>query len=127
MLNTASEAEAMLNDYSSVWSHTIESGGAIPVEEHFIINSMGNIPDDFSTNIHSLNDYFEATGDLDDIRNSKDNIKNKITELNEPPKDFEKAYDEALNMYNYFMEYVDMALSPRDRKSTRLNSSHVAT
>src|SRR5690625_3968105 len=126
MLDTASKVESMLNDYASVWSYTIKSKGAIPVsemaivtglekdtiEEHFAVNAMGNIPDDFSTNIHSLNDYFDSVGELDSIRESRDSIKGKVAELNAPPSDYEKVYDEMLDMYNYFMEYVDMALIP---------------
>lgn len=126
MLDTASKVESMLNDYASVWSHTIKSKGAIPVDEmasvtglevkvikeHFVINSMGNIPDDFSTNIHSLNDYFDSVGELEDIKSSRNDIKDRVSELNDPPNEYEKVYDEMLDMYNHFMEYVDMALSP---------------
>lgn len=126
MIGTASKAESMLNDYASVWSHTIESRGAIPVaemasvigleakvvKEHFVINSMGNIPDDFSTNIHSLNNYFESSGELEDIKSSRNDIKDRVSDLNDPPEEYTKVYDEILDMYNLFMEYTDMALDP---------------
>lgn len=126
MLDNATKTEAILDQYAVVWDHSIKSKGAIPVaemtaltgfeqsdvEEYFEINTAGNIPEDFSTNIHSLNAYYEDSGELEDIRNAADSIKSKMAELNDPPGEFEKAYDEVLNMYNYTEEYIEMALNP---------------
>lgn len=126
MLDNAAEAEEILNQYAVVWEHTIKSGGAIPVEEmtaltgfdqdlimeHFEINAAGNIPDDFSININSLNAYYNDSGDLESIEETSEDIKNKINELNGPPEEFAKAYDELLDMYTYTAEYIEMALSP---------------
>lgn len=126
MLDNATKTEAILDQYAAVWDHSIKSKGAIPVaemtaltgfaqddvEEYFEINTAGNIPEDFSTNIHSLNAYYEDSGELEDIRNAADSIKSKMAELNDPPDEFEKAYDEVLNMYNYTEEYIEMALNP---------------
>ncbi|MBU8598500.1 hypothetical protein KM908_20520 [Alkalihalobacillus clausii] len=126
MLDNATKTEAILEQYAVVWDHSIKSKGAIPVaemtaltgfeqsdvEEYFEINTAGNIPEDFSTNIHSLNAYYEDSGELEGIRNAADSIKSKMAELNDPPDEFEKAYDEVLNMYNYTEEYIEMALDP---------------
>lgn len=126
MLDNATKTEAILDQYAAVWDHSIKSKGAIPivemtaltgfeqdvVEEYFVINAAGNIPEDFSTNIHSLNAYYEGTGELEEIRNASNNIKNKMAELNDPPDEYEKAYDEVLDMYNFTEEYIEMALNP---------------
>lgn len=126
MLDNSAKAEEILNQYSTVWDHSIKSRSAIPIEEmsavtgfeqdvikeHFEINNAGNIPNDFSTNIHSLNSYYEGTGQLKEIKNASDDIKSKISELNDPPEDYKKVYDEVLDMYNLSEEYIEMALNP---------------
>jgi len=126
LLDNSAKTEEILDQYATVWSYSIKSKGAIPVqemstltgfeqdviEEYFEINTAGNIPEDFSTNIHSLNTYYEGTGQLEEIKNTSDDIKNKITELNEPPTEYEKVYDEVLDMYNLSEEYIEMALNP---------------
>lgn len=126
ILENSSKAESILNQYASVWSYSIESKGAIPVEnmaaktgfeqsdieEHFEINSIGNIPDDFSSNIHSMISYYTSNGDLAEIEEASKEIKEKINELNNPPTEYEKAYDEVLDMYTYSEEYIGLALNP---------------
>lgn len=126
MYKNSSEVAELLDQYSEVWSYSIESRGAIPVEvmslvtgldidsveEHFSINSAGNISDDFSSNIHSLNSYYESIGVLGEIKDTSDEIKEIVSELKNPPSEFEKVYDEVLDMYNLTEEYVDMALDP---------------
>lgn len=126
ILENSADIEEILNAYSSIWSYSIESKGAIPVdsmmaktgldkdtvEKHFVINNAGNIPDDFSTNIHSLNLYYTETGALGEIEQVSDEIKEKINGLNNPSDEYEKAYDEVLDMYTYSEEYIEMALNP---------------
>ncbi|MGY3717070.1 hypothetical protein ACWE42_16275 [Sutcliffiella cohnii] len=127
MLNNASEVEKVLVMYSTVWSYSIENRSPIPVQqmaekigvdrdvilEHFVINSAGNVPNDFSTNIHSIKSYYESTGVLGNIKEKSDDIKSKISELNNPPKDFENVYDEILDMYTLTEEFLEMALNPK--------------
>lgn len=126
MLENGTTVETLLDQYSKVWSYSIESKGAIPVQDmmaltgfsedkvrdHFEINGAGNITDDFSTNIHSLNLYYDSIGSLEEIEEASKDIKSKITELNESPEGYEKVYDEILDMYTYSEEYIEMALNP---------------
>ncbi len=126
MLDNAAEVEVILDQYATVWDRSIKSKGAIPVEEmstvtgfeqdvveeYFEINAAGNIPKDFSTNIHSLNSYYDGTGKLKEIQDASDDVKTKINELNKPPEGYKKVYDELLDMYTYTEEYLEMALNP---------------
>jgi hypothetical protein len=126
MLENAAEAENVLNQYAAVWSHSIQSSAAIPVSEmvsvtgmdedavmdSFQINSAGNIPNDFSMNVNSMALHFESTGKLQEIEQSAEEISKQINELNNPPEEYEKAYDELLDMYTYTEEYTEMAISP---------------
>lgn len=126
MLDNSAAAETILNQYATVWDYSIKSRGAIPIDEmstitgfergviekYFKINNAGNIPNDFSINIHSLNAYYEGTGQLEEIKSLSNDVKSKVSGLNEPPKGFEKVYEEVLDMYNLSEEYIDMALNP---------------
>lgn len=126
ILENSADAEELLNGYSKIWSFSIESGSAISVEnvsaemgldeeiirEYFELNSIGNVPGDFSSNVNSLNSYYRASGKLDKIEELSSEIKGKISDLNNPPSDYEKAFDEVLDMYAYSQEYTSMALNP---------------
>lgn len=126
MYENASVAEGILNQYANVWSYSIKSRSAIPVadmsaqtgleqevvREYFKINNAGNISSDFSTNIHALNNYYDASGELSKIKTASDEIKSKITELNDPPEGYKEVYNEVLDLYNLSEEYVGMALNP---------------
>jgi len=126
ILENSTKAEEITNEYSRIWRHSIESRVAIPIpeveqvtgldeeiiREHFVINTADNVPEEFSLNVHSLNSYFESTGDLDDLRETAEEIKEEVSNLNNPPEDFEQVYDELLDMFTYSEEYVSLALSP---------------
>src|SRR5699024_2541321 len=114
-----------LNTYSKVWEYSIEARAAIDpenmayksgldqdiVEEYFKINSAGNIPNDFSTNVHSVKSYYKENK-IGHAEKSLDEIKEKINELNDTPDNYEKVYNEVLDMYTYLGDYLDMALEP---------------
>ncbi|WP_405103154.1 lipoprotein [Oceanobacillus sp. FSL H7-0719] len=126
ILENSSKAESLLNQYASIWSYSIKSKGAIPIEdmvaqtgldegtvmEHFVISYGDFITDDFSTNIYSMVSYYTETGELEEIEEKSKKIKSKINELNNPPSDYEKVYDEILDMYTYSEEYIGLALNP---------------
>lgn len=127
MLENAARAERVLNKYSDVWSFSIESGSPVSVEsmalttgldvedvnEYFIINNAGNVTNDFSSNIHSMVAYYEDTGEISKISTSSNSIKDAISELNNPPEEFEKIYDEILNMYDLVREFTSLAENPK--------------
>lgn len=126
ILENSSDAEELVGVYTSIWNLSIKGGTALGVSEvsnvtgiseedineHFTLNSIGNVPGDFSTNINSLNNYFEVTGKLDGIRSKSKEIKDDMGKLNKPPKDYEKAYDELLEMYASSEEYIKLATDP---------------
>ncbi len=126
ILNNAAEVEVLLNQYSTVWSYSIESNAAIPVDEMvavtgfeekkireiFEINAAGNIPNDFSINVNSLVMYLEDSGRLDEIKTSSEEIKNDMSEINDPSDEYSDAFNELLDLYTYSEEFTEMVLSP---------------
>lgn len=126
ILDNSAEIEGLLNEYSRIWSFSIESGDFIEIEdmanemgiseddinEYFALSALGDVPGDFSTNIYSLNSYYKETGVLDEIEKTSDEIKNKMSDLKKPPKGYEDVYDEVLEMYDLSEKYLEMALNP---------------
>ncbi len=72
------------------------------IREYFQINPAGNISKDFPSNIYFLNAYYEGIGELKEIRNKSDEIKNKVSKLNNPSSDYKKAYDELLDIKKHY-------------------------
>lgn len=126
ILSNSADVEGILEQYSRIWRFSIESRAAIPIddmmtemglerndiEKHFSINTAGNIPDDFSLNLFSLKSYFEDTGELGRVEQKSRDIKDMVSELNDPPKGYEKVFDELLDLYNLSEKYLEMALDP---------------
>lgn len=127
ILENTTQVENILNKYFVVWEESVSSSGAIPISEMveitgfnevlvgeiFGINDFGNISSDFSDNIVALHSYYNGTGELEEIEEKSKKIKNKVTELNKPPKDYKDAYDVILDMYNSSTELTEMALNPQ--------------
>lgn len=124
--NSQEAVDDVVSDYASIWSFSIENSSAIPVDamaeytglSHdevvniFGVNAAGNVSNDFSDNIHSLINRFEEIGIMDDIKNDIEKIKEQVSDLKEPPKRYEKAYDELLELYDLSSLYTEMAINP---------------
>jgi len=126
ILSNSAEVENILEQYSRIWNFTIKSNGAILVEDmmsemnldrndiekHFTINAAGNIPDDFSLNIFSLQDHLRDVGKIALIEETSRIIRDSVSELNNPPSGFDNAFNELLDLYDVSEEYLEMALNP---------------
>jgi uncharacterized protein YcfL len=126
MFNNAAEAERLLNQYSFIWQSSIEERTGIPVysliegtdmteaeiHEYFYLTSFDTVAGDFSSNINTLLVYFEDKGELSKLTELSEETKEKIQELTEPPKGYERAYEEVLDMFTFTEEYIEMALNP---------------
>lgn len=126
IFENSQEAESLINQYLDVWDYSIKSRGAISfdemiyvtglseedVREHFPENAAGNISSDFSVNISSLHSYFESKDKFDALEKKSIEIKEQMQELKNPPSEYERAYEEVLDLYAYGEEFIGMALDP---------------
>jgi len=128
VVSNTSIAEEMTNVYAYLWSNTIEYNGWFPIRE--IANILGTDKDllndyfgndgtspnyfrgDFNEAILQLGRYYVQHGKVDDLNEGSDKIESKIKELNNPPEEYEKVYDEIIELYTMEEEYVQMAISP---------------
>ncbi len=124
MLEESEQVLSILDQYTSIWSFSIENRSAIgvnevasftglsedEVKEYFEINSMGNVTNDFSSNVHSVKGYFDDQ--IDGLEKNAKNIKEKVSELKDTPKDYEKSYDELLDLYDLYEKNNEMMHSP---------------
>lgn len=126
IIDNSNDIETLLGYYSVIWNFSIENSNPIPVEfmanftgideatvrEHFEINAAGNVTNDFSSNVNSLKSYYQSIGDIGQIEGVSDEIQNKVSELNDPPSEYEKVYEELLNLYDLSEEYKEMLINP---------------
>ncbi len=125
-MDNSANVEDVLNQYSAVWSYSISSDGAISlnemmnltgydeevIREIFGLGNITSIPSDFSTNIYLLNSYHEESGELTTIETVAEEIKEEMSEMNNPVQGYEEAYSELLDLYTYSEEFAGMALNP---------------
>lgn len=126
MFKNTVEVEEILDRYTTVWEKSIKNKNFFSladvsemtgieeadVEKYFELSHNGMVLSDFSSTVSSLVFYYQETGKLDEIKKQSVSIKEQITELKNPPKEYKEAYDEVLDMYNYSEELIEMALSP---------------
>lgn len=127
IMENSENAEKIVDQYITIWDFSIENRmSSISVSDmaaktgldeetikrHFKINAAGNIPGDFSLNVMALHSYFEESGEIAKLKETAEGIKEKINELNNPPEEFEKVYDELLDLFTHAEELLEMAIDP---------------
>ncbi|MCT1904101.1 hypothetical protein [Oceanobacillus sojae] len=132
IIDNSADVETLLGYYTVIWKFSIENSNPIPVSdmanftgmdedtvrEHFEINVAGNVTNDFTSNVNSLKSYYESIGDIGQIEEVADEIKGKISDLNDPPKDYEKVYEELLILYDLSEEFKEMLINPSGNLQT---------
>lgn len=126
VIETSAKAETLVNQYASVWDYTIKARDPIQVgtmaviagiteedvEAFFSLNTLNQVSDDFSSNIHALQAYYDDAGEIAMLENDLKSIKEQVSELKNPPKEYEEIYRELLDLYNLSDEFIHMAIDP---------------
>lgn len=127
IMENSENAEKIVDQYIKIWDFSIENRRSSisvsdmadktgldeeTIKRHFKINAAGNIPADFSLNVMALHSYFEESGEIAKLKETAEEIKGKINELNNPPEEFEKVYDELLDLFTHAEELLEMAIDP---------------
>lgn len=130
MLETTVLAEKMIAGYSEIWSAAIDSNYGIYInvgtslgvsytnkklgdeKDYYLNRSRGEYASDFNEAIDIVRKQFKEFGGMDDLIGKRRDIDKKMQSLNNPPKEYQIAYEIAFQMYGYFNEYVSLAESP---------------
>lgn len=106
MLTSGAKIELMVNQYTQVWHDAIYNNGMIT------INGKVIAVNDFNEAIQKQYDYFQKDGDFQYLDNDKNNIDQLMNTLKNPPAKFKDTYDNLLNMYSDYTEYLSMVEEP---------------
>lgn len=128
IINSGTTAEEMLNTYSQLWSTAIERDitkedlktvldlSVSDMEEYFNYDFYSQLPvatrGDFNTVIIGTENFYNGTGKVEELQSASSNIESNLKELNNPPEQFQKVYDETLELYANYKEFVSLAESP---------------
>ncbi|MGP4060026.1 hypothetical protein [Halobacillus sp. H74] len=128
IINSGATAEEMLNTYSQLWSIAIERDitkddlktvlniSVNDMEEYFNYDFYDPLPvstkGDFDTVIIGTENFYNGTGKVEELQSGSSNIESDLKELNDPPEQFQKVYDETLELYGNYKEFVSLAESP---------------
>lgn len=103
IISSGSVAEDMINNYSSVWHDAI-------YEDFYQID--GEYVSDFNEAIQIQYAKHSTEGLNKVIEDDLENIKSDIKDLNDPPEEFEDAYEALLNLYKSYSSFANLALTP---------------
>lgn len=110
MLDGGSKAESLCNLTNKVWYNAIYEKYDNETDEYtkdwtgFIVSfdeAIGNLYSDEDT----INEVLK-------IQENQEEVKNLIKDLQNPPNGLDDCYDTILNMYDYYKNLTDLAISP---------------
>lgn len=110
MLDGGSDAESLCNLTNKVWYNAIYEKYDDETDEYtkdwtgFIVGfdeAIGNLYSDEDT----VNEVLK-------IQENQEEVKNLIKDLQNPPNGLDDCYDTILNMYDYYKNLTDLAISP---------------
>jgi hypothetical protein len=114
VITAGTQAEDITNQYSSVWHDAIwESPVTIDGERYY----------DFNAALAAQFTLFQTNGDLDSLDENMDIANGLIKELKNPPNEFEREYDVALDAYDALNDFVSLAKNPNGSLQTFVQES----
>lgn len=111
MLSSGSDAESLMNLTSQVWSNTIYKKFDNETDKYTRKN--GYWESDFNKSLgYLLNDSSTKTK-IENIKSSEVKVSEMMKKLQKPPKEYEKVYDELLELNSSYQATIDLAKSPQ--------------
>ncbi|GGC87907.1 hypothetical protein GCM10007216_18320 [Thalassobacillus devorans] len=128
IVSNGAKAEDMINAYAIMWDGAISQDlseddaaevlgvSVLTVRDHFEVSSDNyggfSIDGDFNSVLASLKAYYSTNGSIEEIEAESDRIGEKLKELNTPSEEYEKVYDEVVQLYTLSEEFYELAISP---------------
>lgn len=116
MLYGAAEAESVCNLTKSVWYNTIHEKKDSETDKYTMTRSKFN--DDFNTSLSSLYSDQNIKYKIDTIKDNQDKVSDIMMLLNNPPEDLSSAYDTVQEMYDIYLKFTKLAISPSGSLNT---------
>lgn len=110
------QAESAASLIHDVWYNTIYEKSSYTTDKYTKVGSTFH--DDFNTSLLLLQFSDEFTAKTDTIRSNQGRVEELMKKLQNPPEDQKNAHAALLNLYDAYIDMVNLALSP----SGNLNS-----
>ncbi|WP_028401049.1 hypothetical protein [Ectobacillus panaciterrae] len=101
MLESGTKAEKIGNQYAEAWSKAISGV--------YVLN--GERYSDFNNAISAVSKYNKSY--ISEIWVSEEEVDATMKKLQNPPKEFEDAYNELTELYKVYKKYVDLCTTPK--------------
>lgn len=111
MLDGASKAESTCNLIKSVWYNTIYEEYDVTTDKYTCSNGFG-FNSDFNDSINAL---FSDSGfivDIEYIKSNQDKVAKLMKELQNPPDEYEEAYEALKEFYDAYLDLTGLAVNP---------------
>lgn len=116
MLYGAADAESVCNLTKSVWYNTIHEKKDSETDKYTMTRSKFN--DDFNTSLSALYSDQNIKYKIDTIKDNQEEVSAIMMTLNNPPEDLSAAYDTVQEMYDIYLKFTKLAISPTGSLNT---------
>lgn len=120
MLSSGAEAEDLMNLTAKVWYNTIYEKR--DSETDIYTRKNGYWESDFNTSLAYLYTDSDTEITIDSIKLSQASVKSIMKKLQNPPKEYEKAYDTLSELYSTYQRITALAISPEGSLSSFNNN-----
>jgi len=110
MLTGASEAETCGNLIKQVWYNAIYEEKDSETDEY--TRPDGYFVSDFNDALQNLFSDSDFTGQIADIEDNQDTVAKLMKELQNPPEEWEAAYDDLQELYDAYLDLTNLVTSP---------------
>ncbi|WP_102348431.1 zinc-ribbon domain-containing protein [Bacillus sp. Marseille-P3661] len=111
MVASGAQAESLLNLTAKVWVNTIYEEEDFKTDQY--TKKYGYFEDDFNVSLARLFADENTKKTIESIETSQDNVADLMKKLQNPPEDYQKAYETLSELYSVYQGVTDLAINPK--------------
>ena len=121
MLLGATEAESAGNLIKSVWYNTIYEERDSKTDKYTRSNGYG-FNDDFNDSLTALFSDSSFKSKISSIKSNQESVSDLMKALQNPPEEYEEAYDAIKEFYDAYLDLTGLAINPSGSLQTYSNN-----
>ena len=125
MLSGAADAETACNLIKSVWYNTIYEEYDSETDKYTRSNGFG-FNDDFNDSLQALFSDQEFENIITNIESNQNSVAGYMKNLQNPPEEYEEAYQTVKILYDSYLELTNLAVNPTGSLQTFSNNFNTA-
>ena len=125
MLLNASQAESAGTLIHDVWYNTIYEVDDSTTDK-YTKDSKGRFNDDFNSSLLMLMISDDFSSDIETIQNNREEVQKMMKDMQNPPEEYEEAYEALKEFYDAYTKLVNLAVEPSGNLSSYTSSFNEA-